>query len=117
MSIHNYEKNILLAAAVNGTPVTSDTFEPPEGLLPEKIGLWISITLADPGNVITVEALWAGSDGQYLPTFLNPTQTVTATCILTVCNPGGAKSLELTLTSAGSGDDTVTVTARTNVEA
>jgi hypothetical protein len=118
MSILNYEKTIFNTTVTAGSAaVPSDVFKPPEGLLPEKIGLWISLTLADPGNVISIQATWAGSDGNYLPTLNDSTQTVTTNCILTLCNPGGAKSLELQISSAGTGDDNLTVDARTNVEA
>jgi hypothetical protein len=118
MSSHlHYEKEIFNGVITGGDPaVTSAVFEPPEGLLPEKIGLWISLTLADPGNVLTIQALWAGDDGVYLPTFLASSQTVTVDCILSVCNPGGAKSLELMISSSGTGDNNLVVNAKTNVE-
>jgi hypothetical protein len=117
MQTMNYEKELFNGTITTGDPaVGSAEFDPPEGLLPEKIGLWISLTLADPGNIITVEATWAGKDGNYLPTLLSSTQTVVVDCILTLCNPGGATNLQLLLSSSGSGDDNFAVTARTNVE-
>lgn len=117
MPTMHYEKSIYDGSVHAGGPaVGSQVFEPPEGLLPEKIGLWISLTLADPGNIITITAEWAGDDGVYLQTLNNASQTVTSSCILTLCNPGGAKSLELQISSAGTGDDTLNVNAKTNVE-
>jgi hypothetical protein len=118
MSHLHYEQEIFDTTVTGGAPaVLSSVFEPKEGLLPEKIGLWIALVLANPGNVITIVATWAGDDGTtFLPSLNNSSQTVTTNVVLTLCNPGGAKSLQLEISSAGMGDDQLSVIAKTNLE-
>jgi hypothetical protein len=117
MSHVDYSEEIFNGTITAGDPATnSSTYELPEGLFMEKVGLWTEYDPDTGGNILELVAEWAGSDGIFLPTAVSPSGTTTTSCVFTVCNPGGARKLRLLISSTGTGDDTVSVTAKTITE-
>ena len=113
------EQTLFDSAIVTGDPpVTTAAFEPPEGLTFEKVGLWCEYTPGTAGNSFSLSALWLTPDGDLsLPSFLNPNLTgVTASGVITVCNPGGAKSFVLQVSGTGTGSDALVIKACTITE-
>jgi hypothetical protein len=110
-----YNTTLVAGAA----PVSTSSFSLPEGGLFEKIGLYVEYTPSAPGNQLTIAALWENIDtgAIQLESFVNPTATpITASVVVTACNPGGAWRMTLLVSSSGTGDDTLRIVAASNYE-
>lgn len=114
---HDFEKILYEGSITAGAAaVESDSYSLPEGLLMEKVGLWVFYTPADPSNVLTVADLWGTDFIPQTPPYVGASATTTSTCVFTICNPGAGTKLSIQLSSSGSGEDFVAIVARTSVE-
>lgn len=107
------------SVAAGAAPTTTSSYSLPEGGLFEKLGLYVQYTPANPGNQLTITALWENlySGGIQLESFVNPSATpIVGDCVVTACNPGGAWRMTLLVSSTGSGNDTLRIVAAANYE-